>query len=314
MSASYIPLHRDDRLKARAEEAVARLADCRLCPRQCGVNRLEGELGFCRTGRLAQVASHHLHFGEEQPLVGQSGSGTIFFAQCNLDCAFCQNAEISQGGGDFEEAEPEVLAECMLVMQRQGALNVNLVTPSHVVPQVLEAVDIAAAKGLTLPIVYNSGGYDEVETLRLLDGVVDIYMPDAKFWSPDAAARFCAARDYPEKAREAIAEMHRQVGDLELDDKGVAVRGLLVRHLVMPDDLAGAREWVAWLAALSPNTYVNVMEQYRPCHRARTMEGADRSPTAVECREAREAAEAAGLRLDERSGGTADFLLRMLRR
>ncbi|MDZ7760596.1 MAG: radical SAM protein [Desulfovermiculus sp.] len=258
-----------NQLQARAEQAVSSLAECFLCPRQCRVNRLEGELGFCQTGRLASVASAHLHFGEEAPLVGRQGSGTIFFAGCNLGCLFCQNFDISHDPGNGQEVEPEQLAQVMLDLQAQGAININLVTPSHVVPQILEALVYALQLGLHLPIVYNSSGYDRVETLHLLEGIVDIHMPDTKFFHPDPARTYCQAEDYPQRAREVILEMHRQVGDLVLDQEGRAVRGLLVRHLLMPDDLAGTHDWLSFVAnEVSRDTFINIMDQYRPCGQA----------------------------------------------
>ena len=313
---SYLNLLQTGELEERMNIALDSLADCRLCPRQCGVNRIEGELGVCSTGRLAQVASYNLHFGEEAPLVGEGGSGTIFFGRCNLGCVFCQNWDISTPDEDMEEGEAEQLAEVMLILQRQGAHNINFVTPSHVVPQILEGVLAAARRGLELPLVYNSSGYDSVDTLRLLDGVVDIYMPDAKFWDPEAATRYCNAPDYPERAREALREMHRQVGDLALDERGVAERGLLVRHLVMPQGLAGTLEWMRFIASeLSPDTYVNVMDQYRPCGKAEEDEEIAVRPTREECEAAvRQAREAGITRLDDRSMRHAQVLFERLAR
>jgi putative pyruvate formate lyase activating enzyme len=302
MQPAYLHLAESGELERRVESARERLAACTLCPRQCGVNRLEDQLGVCRTGRRAKVASYHLHFGEESPLVGDAGSGTVFFAMCNLGCIFCQNADISHLGEDAIAAQPDELAGVMLALARQGAANINFVTPSHVVPQILEALPIAVEHGLRLPLVYNSSGYDEVETLKLLDGVVDMYMPDVKAWDPEEAARLLTARDYPEKARQAVLEMHRQVGDLEIGSDGLARHGLLVRHLVLPEGKAGTDEWMRFLAEdVSPETYLNVMDQYRPCHKAFEAEGVDRSLTAQEYREAKESARRHGLqRLDNR--------------
>ncbi len=309
----YLSLFGGGELRGRAEEALSRLADCHMCPRECGVDRTRGELGFCRTGRLAQVAGWNPHFGEEEPLVGRGGSGTIFFGQCNLGCVFCQNWDISRPGETLPEASPEQLARIMLDLQAQGAVNINFVSPSHVVAQILEALPLAVEQGLAVPLVYNSGGYDKLDTLRLLDGVIDIYMPDTKFWDPEAAGKLCGARDYPERAREAVAEMHRQVGDLRLDGAGLAREGLLVRHLVMPEGLAGTADWMRYLAGLSKDTYVNVMEQYRPCGKACAMPGLDRAVTAQECREARRMALDAGLtRLDDRCGDAAYKLMERL--
>ncbi len=308
----YVALWRSGALARRATEAVAALEDCRLCPRLCGVNRLRGELGFCGVGRLARVDAAHPHFGEESPLVGEHGSGTIFMSGCNLSCVFCQNADISQNPAAGRETTVEALAAQMLAMQGQGCHNINIVTPSHVVAQVLEALAVAAGEGLRIPLVYNSGGYDAVETLALLEGVVDIYLPDCKFWSTEASSRFCAAPDYPERAREAIAAMHAQVGDLVTDAAGTAVRGLLVRHLALPEGLAGTQEWMAYLASLSPRTYVNVMDQYRPCHQAGSTPGLSRSLTDEEYGAALGFARAQGLRLDERSPAQAMALWRRL--
>ncbi|MFB3926685.1 MAG: radical SAM protein [Syntrophales bacterium] len=244
---------------------MAVLKECRLCPRECRVDRTSGAAGFCRSGRAAKIASYGPHFGEESPLVGRSGSGTIFFSSCNLLCSFCQNYEIShlaEGVG----TSPGNLAAMMLQLRRRGCHNINFVSPTHFVPQILEALLPAIEKGLDIPLVYNTGGYDSVETLRILDGVIDIYMPDFKFWDEKWAERFCRAPDYRNRAVAALREMHRQVGDLRFDTSGVAVRGLLVRHLVMPGGAAGTREIMDFIAKeISVDTYVNVMDQYRPC-------------------------------------------------
>ncbi|BBD09517.1 radical SAM protein [Desulfovibrio ferrophilus] len=314
MEPSYLALHSSGELTRRAKVARDRLSACDLCPRECGLDRTQGELGYCDTGRLARVASFDLHWGEEDPLVGQGGSGTIFFSHCNLGCVFCQNWDISRGpqhGGEQGiEVAPNQLAWMMLELQRRGAENINLVSPSHVAAQILEALILAVADGLTLPLVWNTGGYDSPRTLALLDGVVDIYMPDTKFHDPDIAKRFCNAPDYPERARAAIATMHAQVGDLTLDDNGVATRGLLVRHLVMPDDLAGTAHWMRFLAGLSKNTYVNIMGQYRPCGQAHVFPELARAVTASEVKKAKEIARDAGLtRLDRRKGGIVRFLM-----
>ncbi len=311
---AYLHLHQTGELARKAEQALEGLHPCRVCPRQCQVNRLENERGFCKIGRLARIASYGPHFGEEDPLVGQTGSGTIFFAQCNLACAFCQNYDISHLGRDEPEVSPEQLAAVMLELQGQGVHNINFVTPSHVVPQILESLPLAVDQGLRLPLVYNSSGYDAVETLRLLDGVVDIYMPDAKFFSPESAKRYCQAEDYPNQARRAILEMHRQVGDLQLDEEGIAVRGLLVRHLVMPDDLAGTRQWMEFLAReVSTDTYVNIMNQYRPCGDVAAFPELQRSMTPQEFQAALDAAADAGItRLDQRRLPLSERLVRAL--
>ncbi len=308
MKASYVALARSGELKRRADQAVACLEVCRLCSRECGVNRLMDEHGFCRTGRLARVASYSPHFGEESPLVGIHGSGTIFISSCNLLCSFCQNREISHGN-QGEEAEAGRLAQVMLILAEQGCHNINVVTPSHVVPQILEALVIAADRGLQIPLVYNSGGYDKVETLQLLDGVVDIYMPDFKFWEGTWSDRYCSAPDYSVAARAALREMHRQVGDLQLDENGIAERGLLVRHLVMPGGIAGTAQVADFIAReISEHTYVNIMDQYHPCGDACRDETIHRRLTAREFRQATEAAKEAGLkRLDPRDRSRLAF-------
>jgi len=265
--ASYVALQKSGALAARAETARQLLKACTLCPRRCGANRMNGEQGVCRTGHRAVVASYDAHFGEEAPLVGRHGSGTIFFSHCSLGCIFCQNYDISHEGEGRPVTDRE-LAEMMLALQQSGCHNINLVTPSHVVPQILSALEIAAASGLRVPLVYNTSGYDRVHTLRLLKGIVDIYMPDFKFWDPETAEKLAGAADYPACARRVIREMHRQVGDLVID-KGIARRGLLVRHLVMPRKMADTAQVMAFIAhEISVNTYVNVMGQYRPCGRA----------------------------------------------
>ncbi len=297
----YLETHRQGLLKQKIAAAYDILNQCELCPHRCLVDRHHGEVGICRTGDKPVVASYGPHFGEEDPLVGSRGSGTIFFTHCNLFCIFCQNYEISHGG-EGEEITSEDLAAIMLFLQRKGCHNINFVTPSHQVYQILDALPLAIDNGLNVPLVYNTGGYDAVETLRLLDGVVDIYMPDFKFWDPEVAGQLTSASDYPEVARAALKEMHRQVGDLVMDEDGVARRGLLVRHLVLPDNLAGTKECMEFLAQeLSPNTYVNVMAQYRPCGRAYEHPSLSRFPTTQELAEAEKAAREAGLtRLDRR--------------
>lgn len=298
--ASYVALHRSGELAERARLAVARLGRCDLCAHRCRVDRTAGARGaVCRTGRLARVAHTGPHHGEERPISGRRGSGTIFFAWCSLRCVYCQNWEISQAGLGTE-VDARDLATMMLELQSMGCHNVNLVTPSHVVAQVLEALDLAAGAGLRIPLVYNTAGYDAPDALALLDGVVDIYMPDIKYADADAARRCSRVRDYVEVSRRAVREMHRQVGDLVVDGDGVARRGLLVRHLVLPGDLAGTEAVLRFVAdELSPDTYVNVMGQYRPCHDAWEHPPLDRRPTAGELAAAREAAARVGLhRLD----------------
>ena len=301
MEPSYLKLSRKGGLSERIDKAMALMGSCSLCPRECGVNRLEGELGVCKTGRRAIVSSYNAHFGEESPLVGRYGSGTIFMGGCNLLCSFCQNYEISHLK-EGVEVEPEQMAGMMIHLAERGCHNINFVTPTHVVPQLLESLARAAEQGLDIPLVYNSSGYDKKETLEILDGIVDIYMPDFKFWDGRWAEKYCEAPDYPERAEKALKEMHRQVGDLVIDDQGVAVRGLLVRHLVMPGDIAGTEKVLEFIAdEISPNTYVNVMDQYRPCGDAHKDEYINRRLSSREFREAMEAARRVGLtRLDLR--------------
>jgi putative pyruvate formate lyase activating enzyme len=286
-------------LKGRIEKAHHLMKTCVLCPRKCGVDRLSGETGICKTGKLAWVSSYNPHFGEEDPLVGSNGSGTIFFTHCNLMCLFCQNFEISHQGYGQEVSNDE-LAGIMLALQKQGCHNINFVSPSHVVPQILAAVEIATNQGLSVPLVFNSGGYDRVETLKLLEGVFDIFMPDFKFWEPHVAESACQAGDYPAVARRAIKEMHRQVGDLQVDELGTARRGMLIRHLVLPDGLAGTREIMKFIATnVSADSYVNIMSQYRPCGRAAEVKGLDSNLKPEEYRLAVQAAKQEGItRLD----------------
>jgi len=286
-------------LEERVLKAEAILRSCTLCPRECRVDRTAGMRGFCRTGDRPFVSSWGPHFGEERPLVGQHGSGTIFFGNCNLGCLFCQNYTISHLG-EGSETSFDALAEIMLELQDQGCHNINLVTPTHQMPMILRAILTASQAGLRLPVVYNCGGYESLGALQLLDGIVDIYMPDLKYADPEAAFRYSRARDYPEAARKAIKEMHRQVGDLVLDREGVALRGLLVRHLVLPENMAGTAEAVRFIAEeISKNTYVNIMDQYRPCYQAGQHPPLDRRITAREFRDAVDCARKAGLlRLD----------------
>ena len=296
MIPAYIETVKKGLLSKRIEQARNLLKNCSLCPRRCGVDRLDVQTGVCKTASKAWVSSFNPHFGEEAPLVGTGGSGTIFFTHCNLLCVFCQNYDIShQGCG--QEAESDQLAAVMMELQQSGCHNINFVTPSHVVPQILEALEIAVAAGLRIPLVFNSGGYDRVSTLRLLDGVIDIYMPDFKFWDEKVAADTCDAPDYPAVARRALIEMHRQVGDLRIDESGVASRGLLIRHLVLPGNMAGTREVMRFIAgSVSTDSYVNIMAQYRPCGRSHEVEGLDDYPTTADYTEAVRAAKAEGIR------------------
>ncbi len=264
MEPAYLALYRSGELQRRAGLVQELLLDCRSCPRNCGVNRWRNKTAVCKTGRYARVSSYFAHFGEEDCLRGWCGSGTIFFSWCNLRCVFCQNYDISQELAGTE-VEPLDLAAMMLELQEIGCHNINFVTPEHVVPQILEALPIAVEAGLRLPIVYNTSAYDAMESLRLMDGIVDIYMPDFKYWDERRSLKYLKAQDYPTVAKRVLKEMHRQVGNLQLDDRGIASRGLLVRHLVMPGGVEDTVSIMRFLAEeISPHTYVNIMEQYYP--------------------------------------------------
>ena len=297
---AYIKTFKKGLLEEKIKAARKILSFCKLCPRECGVDRLSGQTGVCNTGEKALVSSYNPHFGEEAPLVGTGGSGTIFFTHCNLLCLFCQNYDISHEGFG-EEVTSEQLAKIMLDLQDVGCHNINFVTPSHVVPQILSAILLAVKEGLNIPLVYNTGGYDSVETLKLLDDVFDIYMPDFKFWSSEIAEAACKAKDYPEIARNALIEMHRQVGDLTLNENEIAVRGILVRHLVLPRGLAGTGDIMKFIATdISSNSYVNIMAQYRSCGRASEIEGLSTRLTPKEFETAYQAAIEEGItRLDK---------------
>ena len=300
---AYMALHRSGELRRRATVGLERLNHCLVCPRDCGVDRMENKTAACKTGRYARVGSYFPHFGEEDCLRGWNGSGTIFFSMCNLRCVFCQNYDISQAG-EGEETKPERLAEMMLELQAMGCHNINFVTPEHVVPQLLEALPLAVECGLRLPLVYNTSAYDSMDSLGLMKGIVDIYMPDFKFWDERLSLRFLLAKDYALAACQAIREMHRQVGSLKFDEHGLAKRGVLVRHLVMPGEIAGTGEIMRFLAEqVSPETYVNIMDQYYPAGRvnAEKFEEINRGVSRRELQKARNFARAAGLtRFDER--------------
>ncbi len=300
---AYMALHRSGELRRRAAAGLERLTHCLVCPRDCGVDRLSDKTAACKTGRLARVSSYFPHFGEEDCLRGWNGSGTIFFSMCNLRCVFCQNYDISQAG-QGEETRPERLAEMMLELQAMGCHNINFVTPEHVVPQILEALPLAIEGGLRLPLVYNTSAYDSMDSFVLLRGIVDIYMPDFKFWDDRLSLRYLLAKDYPDAARRAIREMHRQVGPLMFDERGLARRGVLVRHLVMPEAIAGTGEIMRFLAEeVSEDTYVNIMEQYYPAGRVNSEKFGEinRQVRGNEFREALDQAREAGLwRFDER--------------
>jgi putative pyruvate formate lyase activating enzyme len=299
--AAYLEAHKTGALKKRIAVANDMLKSCTLCPRKCRVNRMDSDSsGICKTGKNAWVSSYHPHFGEEAPLVGRNGSGTIFLTHCSLLCKFCQNFDISHEGSGTEVTH-EQLADMMIDLQQIGCHNINFVTPSHVVPQILSAVEIAADSGLSVPLVYNSGGYDRVKTLRLLAGIFDIYMPDFKFWDGHVADVCCKAPDYPEVTRNAIIEMHRQVGDLVISADGIAQRGVLIRHLVLPGGLAGTRDVMQFLAKqVSASSYVNIMPQYRPCGHAGEIPQLSKPVTDEEFKQALRTAENEGItRLDQ---------------
>jgi len=301
---AYLALLDRGELDRRVAAAWTHLEDCDLCARYCHVNRRQTTTGaVCRTGERAAVNSYGQHHGEEDPLRGWNGSGTIFFSWCNLRCVFCLNWEISQKGIG-REVEPEELAGMMLALQAEGCHNINLVTPSHVVTQILAAVAIAACRGLRLPLVYNTGGYDSPEALALLDGVIDIYLPDMKYGDSETARQYSKVRNYWEVNQAAVREMYRQVGDLQIDDSGVARRGLLVRHLVLPGDLANTESVLAFLATgISRNTYLNLMDQYFPCYRAWDYPPLDRPITRDEYERAVAVADKYGLRRRYRAAG-----------
>ncbi len=296
--AAYLKLSKKE-LEVKTNNALEILKNCVLCPRNCAVDRTSGEKGFCKTGNKPFVSSWNPHFGEERPLIGRHGSGTIFFTHCNLGCLFCQNWTIShRGEGNIVSCD--ALADTMLTLQHYGCHNINFVTPTHQVPVILRSLGIAIEKGLKVPLVYNCGGYESVDTLKILDGIIDIYMPDFKYADPGAAMKYSRAQDYPRVAKAAIKEMHRQVGDLVMDSRGIALRGLLIRHLVLPEGLAGTREIVRFLAEeISPDTYTNIMAQYYPCYQAVNSPPLDRRLTGEEYSKAVKAARDAGLkRLD----------------
>jgi putative pyruvate formate lyase activating enzyme len=305
---AYGKLERDGELSHRVERAYAILEDCQLCPRQCGANRLNGDLGFCRAPAKPVVYVAQPHFGEEISLVGSNGSGTVFFSNCNLRCVFCQNWPIAlegQGG----KIDDENLADMMLYLQKLGCHNINLVTPTHVMPNILNATRIAYKRGLRIPLVYNTSGYERVEILKLLDGVVDIYLPDMKYMDGEQAAKYSSgALDYPEVTKKAIIEMHRQVGEHMADKQNITLRGLMIRHLVMPNRVAGTKEFVSWVAANLPkSTYVNIMSQYYVAYQAYDYPRIGRGISVQEYLEAMAWAEQYGLtNLDPRSVAVRD--------
>jgi putative pyruvate formate lyase activating enzyme len=308
----YAKLEARCQLAPRIEQARAIFEECRLCPRECGVNRLAGQKGFCRASSRLRMYAAHPHFGEEVSLVGKNGSGTIFFSNCNLRCVFCQNWPISHEGRGRAIGDDD-LADLMLYMQEIGCYNINLVTPTHVMPNILNATGMAHLKGLRIPLVYNTSGYERVEMLKLLDGVVDIYLPDMKFMDAAEAEIYMAgAADYPEIGKNALLEMHRQVGLHTTDSTGVAVRGVMIRHLVMPNRVAGTQKFVRWVAANLPkSTYLNIMHQYHVANKAFEYPKIQRSITAGEYIEAMAWAEKYGLtNLDPKSVAVRDFFVK----
>ncbi len=300
---AYMRLFRTGELFRRSRQGIRHLENCKVCPRDCEVNRLNNEWALCKTGRYAWVSSFFPHFGEEDCLRGWNGSGTIFFSMCNLKCVFCQNYDISQKQ-DGQEASAELLAQMMLSLQEKGCHNINFVTPEHVVPQILEALPLAVQMGLRLPLVYNTGAYDSLESIQLMDGIVDIYMPDFKYWSEIDGSNYLKAKNYSSVARQVIKEMQKQVGTLKFDETGLAKRGVLVRHLVMPNSSQNVRNIMRFLAQdISTDTYVNMMDQYRPAGKvtANRYPQINRSTSKKEHQEALQIAREEGLyRFDER--------------
>jgi putative pyruvate formate lyase activating enzyme len=295
MAPRYLELLDSGELSERVEKLNSMLKSCSICPRECAVDRFTGEEGFCKAGAELCISSSHPHFGEEDPLVGSHGSGTIFLTGCNLRCIYCQNYDISHLGVG-EAITIKGLSKRMLRLQQIGCHNINFVTPTHFVPQIVEGISLAAADGLKIPIVYNCGGYEKIETLKFLDGIIDIYMPDMKYGNARDAERFSSAKNYPETCFRAITEMHNQVGDLKLDDYGVATSGLLVRHLVLPNGIASSEKIFKFLAEkISKNTYINIMDQYHPDYKAWDFTELSRSPTGQEYKQTVELAKEFGL-------------------
>lgn len=291
----YLETYETGELEERIEQLTAILNECTLCPRACGVNRMKGETGYCRAGKDLVISSVQPHYGEEDVLVGTYGSGTIFLTYCNLGCIFCQNYDISHLGYGQRVTEEE-FARCMLSLQERGCHNINLVTPTHFTPQIVKALKRAIEAGLRIPLVYNCGGYESKRTIELLDGIVDIYMPDIKYSDEESARKYSNAPDYFMVCKAAVKEMHRQVGDLIVDDRGIAVRGLLIRHLVLPNRLAGSAEVLRFIASeVSKDSYVNIMLQYRPMYRAYEYKELNRSITMREYQEALDIAKELGL-------------------
>ncbi len=292
----YLKLHKTGELKKKGEELWEIMRSCRLCPRECGVNRIEGNKGFCQASAQLEIASYHPHFGEERPLVGKGGSGTIFYSNCNLRCVFCINWEISQGG-DGSVRSIEDVTDMMLRLQNLGCININIVTPTHYSPHTILALDFAAGQGLRVPLVYNTCGWERLDILKKLDGIVDIYLPDFKYSDGSMASKYSSgAETYPEIVQKALLEMHSQVGVAKPADDGRMYRGLMIRHLVMPNNVSGSKNVLEWIANNLPkDTYVNIMSQYRPTYKAHDFPDIARRITRQEYRDAVRWAEDAGL-------------------
>lgn len=296
MEPAYLNLYRNGQLEKRADALWDMMRTCRLCPRQCGAKRLEGEKGFCQADGTLEISSYNPHFGEERPLVGRGGSGTVFFTNCSLRCVFCINWEISHGGVG-QPSSADQLASMMLALQNKGCHNINVVTPTHYAAHMVRALDIAAARGLHLPLVYNTCGWENIEVLKMLDGIVDIYLPDFKYADGTMAARYSAgARDYPQITQNALLEMQRQVGTAIPGKDGIMQRGLMIRHLVMPNDVSGTQGVLKWIADNLPkNTYVNLMSQYQPTFKAMDYPQIARRITTAEYHQAVQTAKDLGL-------------------
>jgi putative pyruvate formate lyase activating enzyme len=301
-SASYLATKSKGILDERAAQLERMLASCTLCPRQCRVNRLKGALGYCQAPAELMISSVFAHYGEETPLVGIGGSGTIFLTHCNLKCCFCQNYEISMGGEGLIYSHKK-LAASMIDLQQRGCHNINFVTPTHYVPEILRSLSLAIDQGLSIPLVYNCSGYESLEVVRLLEEIIDIYMPDIKFLKRELSDRYCNAPDYPDVAKEVLREMQRQVGDLVTDERGIAERGLLIRHLVMPSHAENTKDVLTFLRQeISQDAFVNIMAQYHPCYQAYRFEEISHRPTMKEYGEAVEYARRIELRRAGRGG------------
>jgi len=305
MELPYLQLHRSGALKKRGERLWDMMEDCHLCPRACGARRLSGQEGFCHASSQLEISSYHPHFGEERPLVGRNGSGTIFMTNCSLRCVFCINWDISHEGAGVPKSI-EDMAGMMIHLQQKGCHNINFVTSTHYVPHIVKAVDIAAANGLHVPLVYNTCGWESLEVLKLLDGIIDIYLPDFKYASGDMAAMYSAgAKTYPQVTKQSLLEMHRQVGVARPDADGIMRRGLMIRHLVMPNNVSGTQEVVTWIAQNLPkDTYLNLMSQYTPVYRAKEFPKIERRITRKEYMDAIAWARTAGLTNLEIQGGS----------